>query len=218
MVITPFTSHKKPEFLTNKFEMEYIIFAVVCYVFMIVTVVLPHASESYGTAKTYFQILIPLVVLFPIGGIVISKYLKLRPSWFLLAALIPFYLSTTGVTYQLLGSPRAITLSSEGELYTGMYISDAESNSARWLKNHGKEGEVTHVYDLTRDILLSQGGITHDETRADLVALCEEGKPFGGYVYLRWRDISDYKFGEKYPYVFNEKDEIYTNGKSQIYR
>jgi len=218
MVFTPFVGYEKPNFLLKKFEAEYLMLSIGCYLLMVAAVVLPSVSESYGTAKTYLQLIVPLTVFFAIGGIEVAKYFKLRPQWILVVILIPFFLSTTGVTYQVLGSPRAITLNSQGEPYTDMYISDAESNSAGWLKKYSKEEAVTHVYGLTRVILLSQGGITVEQTRGDLITLCEEGKQFGGYVYLRWRDISDYKFEEEYPYVFYRKNKIYANGKSEVYR
>jgi len=147
----------------------------------------------------------------------IAKYFKARPYWVIIAVLVPFFLSTTGATYQAFGDPKAITLNSRGVLYSYMYISDAESYSARWIKEYGDEETTIYAHGLTRDILLSQGKIPYRQTNPKLISYHEEGKPIAGYIYLRRRDLVDDEFVITYPTLFAERNKIYANGNSEIY-
>jgi len=213
-----YAKHGKPGYLPENLSAEYIALSIACYILVVATVLLPYVSEAYGASRTYMQMMVPLSVFFVIGGIEVARYFKLRPHLLLVAILVPYFLCTTGFMCQIFGSPRAITLNSQGPLYSSMYISDAESYSAKWMKEYGREGEVTHVHGLTNVVLLSQGGIPCEQRKADLVARCEEGESFDGYIYLRRKDIIDDELVQEYPGMFEQKSKIYANGKSEVYR
>lgn len=120
--------------------------------------------------------------------------------------------------YQVFGFPRAITLNSEGPLYSSMYVSDEESYAAKWVKEYGKEGEIVYAHSRSTDVLLSQGRIPLSQTDASLISRYQEGKEVDGYIYLRYVDIVDDRLVAKYPALFTGKSKIYANGGSKVYR
>ncbi len=217
MVADPASGSDKDAFLARRFGLPYIALSIACFVMLVAAVVMPHISENYGASKNYFQMMVPLSVFFVIGGMEAARYIRTRPYWVLLAVTIPFFLSTTGVTYQVLGAPKAITLTSQGPLYSDMYLSDAESGSAKWLRKYGGE-ETIYVHGVTRSILLSQGEIPYRHTNPELISRYEEGKTIPGYIYLRRKELIDDGFLTKYPGMFAGRDRIYANGSSEIYR
>jgi len=217
MVADPASGSDKDAFLVRRFGLPYLAFSIACFAMLVATVVMPYVSENYGPSKNYFQMMVPLSVFFVIGGMEAARYIKTRPYWVLIAVMIPFFLSTTGVSYQVLGAPKAITLTSEGPLYSDMYLSDAESSSAKWLKKYGTGGMI-YVHGVTRSILLGQGEIPYRHTNPELISRYEEGKPTPGYIYLRRKELIDDGFLTKYPGMFAGRDRIYANGSSEIYR
>ena len=218
MVFTPFTRYEKPNFLLKKFDAEYLTLSIGCFILLVSTVVLPHISEYYGALRTYFQMMVPLSIFFVIGGIEIARYLKSRPHWIILAVLIPYFLCTSGAMCQVFGFPRAITLNSEGPLYSRMYVSDEDSYAARWIKGYAKEGEIIYADSLSTDVLLSQGRIPFSQTDASLISRYKEGKEIDGYIYLRYVDIVDGGLVAEYPGLLTGKSKIYASGGSEIYR
>ena len=218
MVSIPFAGHEKPSFFLKKFESDYLMLSIGCYLLLVATVVLPTVAVTYGSSKVYFQTMIVLSIFFVIGGITVARYLKSRPHWILIAVLIPYFLSTTGVMCQVFGVPRAITLHSEGSLYSDMYVSDAESLAAKWVKERALQKIPIYVYGFTQQILLSQARIPLRETYPALISRYKEGEQIDGYIYLRHVDIVDRELVAKYPGIFAEKSKIYANGGSEVYR
>ena len=64
---------KKPDFLKKKFEVGYLVIAVVCSGLLVVTIVLPFISRHYGMGRLYNAVITILSVFFVIGGIMLSK-------------------------------------------------------------------------------------------------------------------------------------------------
>ncbi|MBA7635600.1 hypothetical protein ES703_43204 [subsurface metagenome] len=216
MVSTPDAGHKKLNFSLKKFEAEYLMLSTICFILLVATVALPYVSRYYGAVRTYFQMMVPLSIFFVIGGIELAKYLKLRRYWVVLVVLIPYFLCTTGAMCQISGFPRAITLNSEGPLYD-MYISDAESYSAKWVREYAEQGEKIYATYYAEDVLLSQGKIPGYGIPGSRICGLREDKEIDGYIYLRHLDI-DEGLVTKYPIAFSEKSKIYANARSQVYR
>jgi len=218
MIAKPNAKHGKPSFLPDTFEAEYLMLSAACYLLLVATVILPNVSEGYGSTRVYLQMTTLLSVFFVIGGITVARYLKSRPHWILLAVLIPYLLSTTGVTTQVFGFPRAITLNSEGPLYDDMYISDAESRAAKWVKEYADREKTIYVKGNTRHILWSQGKIPFSKTDPSLISHYEKGREFDGYIYLRNLELVDGGLPAEYPDIFADKSKIYANGDSEVYK
>ena len=152
---------------------------------------------------------------------------EVRAYLIILLILIPYFFCVTGVMYNIFDVPRAITLNSEGEQYEVYYVHDQESYGAKWLKVHseGKTKVYTDFYGKYR--LVSQASFSSN--LIDRNSLLEH-KKIKGCIYLRYSNIVNGKLtgrssGTFYNYnlteyddVFLEKNKIYNNGGSEVYR
>jgi uncharacterized membrane protein len=233
---------KKPDFLKEKFEVAYFVIALACVGLLVVMIALPFIAVGYSMDRLYAVAITILSVFFVIGGIMIANVsLKKKPLLkkqkqggkentqvraylIILLVLIPYFLSVTGVTYQMFGYPRPITLNSEGEQYDKMYVHDQESYGAKWL---GDEGELKNTQIYTDRLggmrLKSQAGIRGYDTRS----LLEEDRKINGYIYLRYYNVVDSKlldhqYGKhnitEYQDKFVGKNKVYNNGGSEVWR
>ena len=120
--------------------------------------------------------------------------------------------------YQVFGYPRDITLNSQEILHTNMYISDAESQAAKWMEQHGEEETKIYVYGFSKEILLSQSEVPYYQVSTHLVSRYEEGKEINGYIWLRYVDMIDGGLLTEYPGISAGKSKIYANGRSETYK
>ncbi|KFD41184.1 hypothetical protein DK28_0211540 [Peptococcaceae bacterium SCADC1_2_3] len=215
-----------PRFM--EMDLEYLFLGLVCIIILVVSVIFPMVSTGYDLARTYFQMTAVLAVFFVFGGIFAIKYskLKLPPNWLLLVVLIPYFLSQTDFTYQMFGFPRSMVLNSKGEQYDEYYICEQEVSSVKWLKN---KGELQN-----NEIYTDHAGVTRLMSSAEIATshlnqtmLLEQGSKINGYIYLRHFNVIDGKLLDrkykshdivKYQATFKEKDKIYNNGGSEVYK
>ncbi len=229
MVNTSKPEGEKIDFLSSKIDAEYFILALVCSGIMVFSVVLPFISQGYGLMRTLFQMMVGLAPFFVIGGITLSRFLKLKPHWVLLVVLILYFSCTTSIMYQIFNYPRSIVLNSEGSHYDAYYIHDEEVYAARWLKENA-ELETMQVFIDSGDNgrLISQGGIS--PTRIDEYSLTGTDREIGeGYIYLRYYNLVNGKIiapgvpheipdTAEYQYRWEGKGKIYVNGGSEVYK
>jgi len=220
----PELDFKKPDFLKDKFEVGYFMIALGCAGLLVVMVALPFVSSGYGIGRLYALTTTILSLFFLIGGVTVSRYLKV-PAWLIiLLVLIPYFLCVTGVTYQMFGVPRSIILNSEGEQYDLYYIHYQESCSAKWLGNYASEKTKMYADFYGSRRLLSQGKIQSPQyqfpwlSNPDIV---------DGYTYLRYSNIMNGELIGRYSKVYNltdyqdlflKENKIYCNGGSKVYR
>ena len=221
----PELNFKRPEFLKDKFEVTHFMISLLCAGLLIAMVALPFVSKGYGIDRVYTTAITILSVFFVIGGITLSRYLKVRAYLIILLVLIPYFLCVTGVMYNLFGVPRAIILNSEGAQYDLMYVHDQESYGAKWLKSNTNEKAKIYAdwYGTAR--LKSQGMIRSPRYAKSLI---EDNKSIKeGYIYLRYTGVVNGKLMDRnyqwhniteYSDEFARKDIIYSNGGSEIYR
>ena len=237
----PRLKYKKPDFLREKFEVEYVMIALLCTGLLIVMVALPIVSKGYGIQRLYATAITILSVIFVIGGVMIAKYLnkllvvlrgktltknalQILTYLVILFVLIPYFLSVTGAMYQVFGAPRAITLNSEGEQYKSMYIHDTEVITAKWLKQYASEGEKIYT-DLGGTTRLVFG---YDEKPDVSSGYFRRNRTVdNGYIYLRYRTVVDKEVAVErglvdnltnYTHLLSDECEIYNNGYSQIHK
>ena len=262
---------KKPDFLKDKFEVEYFVIALVSFGLMVVMVALPYISQHYGLGRLYAVAITTLSVFFVIGGIILSKHFfffvkrkpvlkekhrgmflvkvftegkkvvgkassfeesfdreniaQIRAYLIILLVLIPYFFCVTGVTYQMFGYPRQITLNSEGKLYDMLYVHDQESCGTKWLKVHSEDEAKVYTDFYGQYGLISQAGFSPNSV--DRHSLLEHRK-IGGYIYLRYvnavngkltaRDMTKTYNLTEYDDVFIGREKIYNNGGSEVYR
>ena len=249
----PELGFKKPDFLKTKFEVGYLVVTLACVGLLAMVITVPFIAVGYGLDRMYPFAITILSVFFVIGGLMIAKYSnkvfavfrrnnpfrkniderrasQLRAYLIIFVVLIPYFFCVTGVSYQMFGVPRAITLNSEGEdQYDVMYVHDQESYSAKWLKEYGESKRKVYTDFYGRLRLISQAGFSPNSL--DWHSLSRHRK-IDGYIYLRYYNVvNDKLLGRdershiftsynltEYDDVFIKKDKIYNNGGSEVYR
>jgi uncharacterized membrane protein len=219
---------------------------LICTGILFAMVALPFVSTGYGIQRLYATAITILSVFFVIGGVMIAKYLnkllavlrgktltknasQARAYLIILLVLIPYFFCVTGVTYQIFGVQRAMTLNSGGEAYNRTYIHDQESCCAKWLKRNTDERAVIYgdYYGTAR--LNSQGVIRKPAYARALIEdkNAIEGYVYGSYIYLRYTGVVDGKLldwsGEwhnitEYKGKFGDNNKIYSNGGSEVWK
>ena len=220
----PELNFKKPDFLKDKFEVEYFAIAFVCVGLLVAIVALPHIAAGYSLQRSYAAVLIILSVFFVIGGIILSKFMKIRACLIILLVLIPYFLCVTGAMYTIFGVPRVITLNSEGEKHDLLYVHDQDSYAAKWLSSHGQQNLKIHCDHAGLLRLASQGGISGSLIDCNSI-FKHKKKLYDGYIYLRYYNVVSDKFlpahGDahnmtEYSDIFIRKSKIY-NSSSVIF-
>jgi len=215
---------KRSDFLKAKFEVEYSIIALTCSGLLVVMFSLPYVSKGYGMDRLYAIAITILSVFFTIGGMIVAKHLKVRAYLIILLVLIPYFFSVTGITYNIFGVPRAITLNSNGDQYDIMYTHDQESCGAKWLKNHAQKNQQIYSADFFGGLRLTSQGLISLHA-IDFLSFIKH-KKVDGYLYLRCTNIVRGEMLGYYRKIYNieeysdtliKKNEIYDSGCSKIY-
>lgn len=89
----------------NPLDREYTVLAVVSYLAIVATVLIPYASQSYGIERVYQQALVVIAPFFVLGCMGVASRLKLKPLYIIMPVLIPYFylMATTGVIHSLTG-------------------------------------------------------------------------------------------------------------------
>jgi len=219
---------KKLDFLKEKFEVTYFVIALVCSGLLAVTVVFPYISAHYGMDRLYAVGIAILSVFFVIGGIVLSRHLKVRAYLIILLVLIPYFLCVTGVTYQMFGVPRAITLNSEGEQYDVYYIHGQEVIGAKWLYEYGADNLRIYCDGFAGPRLSL--GYPIDKRPSIHGDFFKNNKTIDeGYIYLRSYNVVQEEVCvvfypmetadiTEYSHLFVGESKIYNNGGAEIWK
>lgn len=239
----PELNFKKPEFLKDKFYVEYSMIALSCTGILVMCVAVPYITEGYDTSRPYTIAIVVLSTFFVIGGIMISRILLFLKQTFkkslikkklllenqkerekvsqvlaylvILLVLIPYFLSTTNVTSVMFDEPHTgIILLSGGETYDILYIRDQESYGPKWLREYGAERTSIHT-DTYRKYLVSQG--EYPLISLNIYPPPESIKKIEGYLVLRYYNIARDKIrGAGATYNMTEFSDIFVE-KNTIY-
>ena len=214
----PELKYTKPDFLKEKLEVAYFMIALTSLGLLIVSVLVPHIAKGYSLTRQYTQILVILSLFFIIAGIIVSKNISFIKQTLLkkhkevekeeiqkgekngppvpgyliiLLVLIPYFLCTTGAMYNIHGIPHSIILNSEGDQYDMFFVHDQQLIAGKWL--------IVHDQQLTSGWLCGSSSIGGGGGE-----LVNKQKTIG--------NMTDY-FG-----MFEEKDRVYDNGGSEVWR
>ncbi len=88
------------------FKPEYLVLACVSYLTILLTIVIPYLSIYYSAVRVYFQVLVVIGICFVVGGMDLSKRLKLKSAVIPLFVLIFYSLCTSGILHQFFGISR----------------------------------------------------------------------------------------------------------------
>jgi len=219
---------KKADFLREKIEVGYFVVALVCLGLFVTVVLTPYITVGYSLDRAHLLGITILSMFFVIGGITLSRYLKVRAYLIILLVLIPYFLCVTGVTYQIFGVPRAITLNSEGEQYNMYYVHDQDACGAKWLGDYTEKRQRIYTDFIGGDVLMSQGMISFGSMDRTFLV---ENKKEGEYIYLRYYNIIKNEIfvikresgagiynTSDYADIFIENSVIYNNGGAKIWK
>lgn len=222
----------------REFEGDYLALVLVGSAAMVAAVVTPYLSVIYGPMRTYNQLLVVLAPFFVTGGVWLANRLRVNPSLWLCLVLVPYFLSVTGVTYQLGKSAiKDVSLNSDGDEYYQVYVHDQEVYAAQWLEANRvkvereeifKKGLIIYGDGFGMNRLASQGEILkYWLNGTHLWSLKEQNIPYPvgvGYIYLDYDNIVNGRmyFGRYYDLaefkvVFQEMRRVYANGGSEIW-
>ncbi len=221
----PDISPKKFSFIFHKFESDFFFLTLFSFMLLGTTLILPFLMIGYNVDRAFSMSVVVLATSFALSGLIFSKlFSKIRfakPYLILLLILIPYFLSVSGFTYQLMGDPNSAILNSYGNQYNLLYVHDSESEGAKWLNEYRKSGKIilTDFYGDRR--LLSQGNMRSTDNINWILQ-----KKAHGYIYLRYQNIVNgelvdynnnlYKLSD-FNDILTTDNKIYDGGYSQIY-
>jgi len=217
MLAIPKSGNIKPNFLKAKLGMDIFVMMIVCSAILVISVILPYVLKIYSMERTYYQLIVILSPFFVLGGIFIARLLKVRPYLIILLVLIPFFLSTTGVLYEVMGQRVSVVLD-PGHWHERLWVYDQESHAAKWIVRHGEETVSKYAGPaMGLRVFVSQSG-THPTSVRDFTDEYKAGRRINGYIFLRNIDIATLETLTEYPEIFDGKNKIYTSGISEVYR
>ena len=208
------------------FEREYLWMIFLSFGILVLLSAASLFIVGYGASRVYQQLLVFLAPAFVIGGETISKFIprfnpKLNISLvFILIVLIAQFFSSTYIVYQICGVHHSEVLNSDGPRYENYYIHDKDFNGANWIYEHNTEN--LYVWgDYPGRYIYGQFDMQHIkllnpkfETRTDYVYL-RTVNTIKGHIYPIYgtnENISTYS------HLFINKNKIYANGGSEVYK
>ena len=210
---------------------EYVLLAIASMIIVLLQVVLPVLSVDYGLLRAFQQALLILDVVLVVGSLALVPLSFGRWRLGISSALaLAFFASSTGILTQVVGGYGAqLHLNNAGTYYDIYYLHPQEASGIAWLKASTTAGDLGNIqseiqtdrYTFTRVQTLTALNILNDVyptlIRRDAyvflgysnVTKGESTVPYSG-------DLITYK----YPLALldNNKDLIYNNGGSRVYR
>lgn len=222
--------------LVTNMDTTYLSLILCCLFLLFIFVALPFVSEGYGMQRVYYQTSVVLSLVFVMGVISVSKVIKISPIIILLLIGIPYFLSITGVTYELAGHPRELILNSKIDSYDTYYIYESEYASGKWYTSHSSKN-IPICTDSNGYLTSTVGSRIRSGEPAfyteyipyfyNIALFPRDGfKSWHGYIYLRYANIierkSAYKnqytdFSVEYLQIQKYADKIYSTNCAEIY-
>ncbi|MDD5093332.1 MAG: DUF2206 domain-containing protein [Dehalococcoidia bacterium] len=211
---------------SKKLDVQFLTLILACSAVLATGVVFPYVFQNYAEDRTYCQVLTVLASFFVIGAMRTAGFLRIKWRYIVvLIALIPYFMSTTGMIYQIFNFPRSMILNSAGQDYNIKYIHEQESSAAHWLKAESSPTDLIFTDYLGGTRLISQGEIPSPVYYTIMIDLHREVNY--GYIYLRYFDVTtgvllDHNVKEQnltnYQSSFAKRILIYDNGGSEVWR
>lgn len=206
---------------------EMIFFSLAGFILLALLLIIPGALREYNLERLYFQLLIGWSFVGVYGGVFILGFIKdVQYKYRILACIYCLLLLFfSGVIFNFTGGPAFIAVNNYGEDYEKNYTHDAEVASAKWLgEQHGKSLIYTSSPGVNK--LAAFGNVNKENLVSDTLPTLVSKE---SYVYLTYMNTVGDKAtanynGDEYPYVYptefmdQNKDEIYSNGISKVYK
>lgn len=212
--------------LHNNIKINYILISASILPLMALIVILHLIQTEYNLSRFYLQGLISFSFMTIIGGKCLLTKLRLTKVIDISLALIllVFFFSTTGLIIQFVGGEPQVNLNNFGEEYDRYYITQSETSGANWLKNNYNKKDIVYADEMAFLRLTSFGLMTKFNpnilpstiTKNSYVYLSSTNI-FKGKVYKRF-DIDFLSYNSPVNFIAKNKDLIYNNGGSKIFK
>jgi uncharacterized membrane protein len=191
---------------------------------IIAILLLPTFQAEYNLTRLFMQGLILLSFSTIIGAIFIMNRFGKYMYLVLITSLIIFFYYSSAFTTQIIGDLTTIYLNHPGGNYDSSFIYDTEISSSHWLQNNRNPNIAVYADVFAKLRLNSYGNIKNINTNLFPSIMYKNS-----YVYLTENNYLrriDYFFINNVEYTFNypndflqkNKNLIYSNGNSVIYK
>lgn len=222
MISSPQNETSPAMFVYSKFPPEFLALTLAGMGLLVIEVTVPYVSIGYGMTRLFAQIAVFASCFFVLGGIILSRYLRVSPCLPVLLVLLLYFMLQTGAMYEVFGIHANTLLSSKTPEYNYEYVTDEESQAAQWLEEqHVEDGSGIFAADTPGYFrLISQGKFL--PTRVDYSAFLSRHE-ITGYLYLTRDNTVNKQIEGSFDMndfldVTASKNRIYSNGESEIYR
>ncbi|HEX7963199.1 MAG TPA: glycosyltransferase [Candidatus Saccharimonadales bacterium] len=195
-------------------------------VMLLTLTAVPFLSDKYNLDRLYQQLLVVLAVA-PVLGT--QALLRKKSSWAwpaIVALVLAYGASTTGLVNQLGFGAGDINLSNNNETYNRYYTNDADISAVNWLQSHKNPNAVVNYDRYTRLNAYAYSTMSTDKA---IPSILPGRVTPGGYAFrssvntetgTAYNKYNDTAAGFAYPAGFldNYKSTIYSGGGTVIYK
>lgn len=227
LVIGLFILLFKKKSLLKKMPIEYRNFVLTSIIFLASLVAIPYVSQGYNFDRMYMHTMYILAPIIIAGAVYIfqkfTRNKETTPYILVSIILVSLYWFSYGPIWQLTGGKAVLWLNNTGFYYDIAYTHKSEVSSAEWL---AQRYDTRRVYTSStgRNILWAHAHI--DNTNGDVYPSTIDKS---SYIYATYPNIVNkinYFFyrgshlGYEYPYGFinEQKNKVYSNGKSEVFQ
>jgi uncharacterized membrane protein len=215
-------------------DIEYKILCFIALSFVYLMIILPYISTGYSVERLYIQLLPILLIPLLLGGSFIFNKVadKKFDIFIMLSIFIFFYLFSSGFIPQFIGGTGAVSnLNNFGKLYDTFYTHRTEVRSAEWISENIDKKNLIYADIYAHRKLLAFGNVSNLIAEDILPSTIDKN----AYVYLDYRNSVERKASIQYSmtsagggvdisynfpneFLDGNKDKIYNNGSSEIYK
>ena len=220
--------------VVDEVDEELYLIATACLVFVAMNIVLPVLSVQYGILRAIQQSMFAIAPIMAIGCVAMGSALfgLIRRTSFMVVFIVAFFFYTSSFIPQALGGyPAQIYLNNSGAYYDYFLIQTKEVYAIDWLSNYAKKdvailGEIQFEVESDRFSSSKLSSVANLDSANDILPMIVRRNNF---VFLSVANVAEQRASEfysgdrlnyTYPVAFldENKDLIYNNGGSRIYR
>jgi uncharacterized membrane protein len=215
------------EWYKGKFKSNELILLIFAgFIIFILLLIIPGALKDYNIERLYIQLLTVWSFAGICGALTLARIFKFVDKYIFITIIyfLPL-LYYSGYIFNFTGGPALLSMNNFGEDYEKAYTFDTDKYAVRWLMQNSTKPLINTnspginklwafgTFDMNRIVENTLPGVISKDS----------------YVYLTYMNTQGNKalvkyINEEYPYTYpsdflNEnKDEIYSNGRSIIYK
>jgi uncharacterized membrane protein len=214
------------KYFKRKLDLDFKILSMVFGFLLFVLIFLPILSTSYNVGRLFQQMLLILCFSGILGGLFFFRTIgiKKEKEFFVLSILlIIFFLFSYGFIYQFTGGNSELQLNNFGQFYWDGYSNLMEVNSALWLKTNMASNLKIYSDRISKKKLM----LASMRTNIDDIfpgTISKNDYIYAGYTNTI-KKISSKNYGGKFlffdfpaKFINNNKNKIYNNGGSEIFK